>query len=151
MNIRDNDETVAPISFLWAAYLPHRYFFEVLAISFVEEDCLRVPFKINFTVSFYFRWVTSKSKPRGGQYLGSTSGIHALPIVADRVTAIEISPHVVKFSTDSDDSAGWLWILPDLAPTLAIPSPTNSTSVGCRMHKASPVDRAARVYHPGQR
>lgn len=29
MRQRKHDETVAPTSFLWAAYLPNRYFYEV--------------------------------------------------------------------------------------------------------------------------
>lgn len=29
MEKRKNDQTVAPTSFLWAAYLPHRYYYEV--------------------------------------------------------------------------------------------------------------------------
>lgn len=31
MDKRDNDEAVAPTSFLWGPYLPHRYFFEVIS------------------------------------------------------------------------------------------------------------------------
>lgn len=40
VDIRNNDKTVAPTSFLWAAYLPHRYFFEVFATTFVSRTVL---------------------------------------------------------------------------------------------------------------
>lgn len=35
MDMRKNDERVAPTSFLWAAYLPHRYMFEVIQSGFM--------------------------------------------------------------------------------------------------------------------
>lgn len=39
MEERKNDESVAPTAFLWSAYLPHRYLYEVLQCRFLIPRC----------------------------------------------------------------------------------------------------------------